>query len=548
MNTCTQCQKPFEVLEIQKEYLKKTQLPEPQKCPSCRKQARFAFRNERTLYHRKCDLSGKQIISIYHPESPYLVYSPDEWHSDKWDGADYWRDFDFNRSFFEQFNELMLSVPKISRFASQNENSEFTNGAQQDKNCYMIFVSDHNEDSYYSYAIESCSDCIECLNCYKCELCIQCIDCSTSYNLAYCERTHNCSDSSFLYDCKNCKNCFGCFGLRGKEYYIFNQAHSQEDYEAKLKQLKTGNHYSLEKIKAIIAQKVTEQQIHPHYDGNNNENCTGDHIIDCKNCFECYDSGNLEDCAHLIFSFNSKDCFDGHVVVDKCELCYETISTINQYNTQFTFVSFYSKNSQYLDHCHFCEDCFACSGLKKKKYCIFNKQYSKEDYEIMRDKIIRHMKKTGEWGQSFPIGLSPFGYNETVAQEFYPISKSEAEKKGWKWFDEDSIKSAYQGPKNEVPEDIAAAENEVTQKIFQCECCAKPFKIIPQEFNLYRKHQLPLPRKCFNDRHLERLKKRNPRKLWDRECEKCSTIVKSSYAKHRPEKVYCKDCYTAALY
>ena len=31
------------------------------------------------------------------------------------------------------------------------------------------------------------------------------------------------------------------------------------------------------------------------------------------------------------------------------------------------------------------------------------------------------MKKTGEWGEFFPSSISPFGYNETVAMEYYPI-------------------------------------------------------------------------------------------------------------------------------
>jgi len=37
-------------------------------------------------------------------------------------------------------------------------------------------------------------------------------------------------------------------------------------------------------------------------------------------------------------------------------------------------------------------------------------------------KIIEHMQKMGEWGEFFPSSLSPFGYNETVAEEYYPIN------------------------------------------------------------------------------------------------------------------------------
>lgn len=535
-------------------------MPLPSLCPTCRRQQRFAWRNERKLYHRKCDLTGKQIISIYAPDSPYKVYDQHEWHTDKWDGEEQGRDFDFNRPFFEQFNELMLATPKISVFTSQNVNSDFTNGAQQDKNCYMIFVSDHNEECYYSYGIDSCTSCIECLNCFKSTLLIECIDCSESYNLAFSERSHNCRDSFFLSDCKSCADCFGCFGLRNKEYHIFNEPHSKEDYRQKLKELNTGNAGALEAATAAFRTRAGAQQIHQYYDGNGNENVTGDHIVNCRNCTECYDSGDLEDCGYLIFSFKSKDCYDGHVVVDHCERTYGTISTIGQYNTQFTFVSFYSKNSQYLDHCQHCEDCFACSGLKKKRYCILNKQYTKEEYEKLKAKIVSHMKKTPlrspdgssaeqEWGQPLPPTLSPFGYNETVAQEYFPLTQKETEKRGWKWKeDTDSQTSAYQGPHSEIPSDIKDVPDDIVQKILTCTKTGKPFKVIPQELALYRQHNLPLSRLCFDERHIGRINRRNPRQLWGRKCMKCQKSVETTFSPERPEKICCEECYLKEVY
>lgn len=67
---------------------KKYSIPSPKLCPDCRQQRRLAFRNERNLYKRKCDMSGKDIISIYRPES-YVAYHLDERFSDKRDGINY---------------------------------------------------------------------------------------------------------------------------------------------------------------------------------------------------------------------------------------------------------------------------------------------------------------------------------------------------------------------------------------------------------------------------------------------------------------------------
>ncbi|USN57470.1 MAG: hypothetical protein H6766_03385 [Candidatus Peribacteria bacterium] len=65
--------------------------------------------------------------------------------------------------------------------------------------------------------------------------------------------------------------------------------------------------------------------------------------------------------------------------------------------------------------------CFGCDGLRNKEYCIFNQQYTKEEYNELAPKIIDHMKQTGERGEFFHPSLSPFGYNETVANEYYPV-------------------------------------------------------------------------------------------------------------------------------
>jgi len=55
----------------------------------------------------------------------------------------------------------------------------------------------------------------------------------------------------------------------------------------------------------------------------------------------------------------------------------------------------------------------------------------------------------------------------------------------------------------------------------ECEITKKPFKIIREELEFYRKHNLPIPRRHPDQRHLDRMKLRNPRKLFMRKCDKC---------------------------
>jgi hypothetical protein len=141
--------------------------------------------------------------------------------------------------------------------------------------------------------------------------------------------------------------------------------------------------------------------------------------------------------------------------------------------------------------------------------------------------------------------LSLFPYNLTMAQEHFPLTKKEALSKGYQWRDPD--KRDYQPQSTELPDHIDMIEDSIVKEILACETCKKNYRIIPQELKFYRENVLPLPRKCFNCRHENRFLMRNPRHLWQRSCQKCSTEILSSYAPVRPEIVYCEDCYQNAL-
>src|SRR3989339_1492471 len=130
--TCKNCAESFEITDSDLKFYdkispvfagKKYLIEAPTFCPECRQQRRFAFRNERNLYHRKCALTGKQIISNYGNHTGITIYSQDAWWSDKWNAKSYGRKYNFDKSFFEQFAELMKEVPQLSISVWNSENS-----------------------------------------------------------------------------------------------------------------------------------------------------------------------------------------------------------------------------------------------------------------------------------------------------------------------------------------------------------------------------------------------------------------------------------------
>ncbi|MDH5596542.1 MAG: hypothetical protein OEY44_00435 [Candidatus Peregrinibacteria bacterium] len=547
MKNCTQCQLSFEVTDKDRQFYSRMDVPEPTLCPNCRQRRRLMYCNQINLYKRKCDGTGNDIISAYHPDSDRKVYSQTYWYGDEWDDLEYGREFDFNRPFFEQWYELYKKVPRPALYGgfSFNENSDYVNYAGYLKNCYMIFDSDFDWDCYYSLGLNNSKNSVDMLRSKECEFCYECIDCYRSYGLFYSQDCDNCSNSAFLKNCIGVRNSFMCSNLKNKEYYIFNKPYDKETYEKLMKTL--SSHTELAKyFKEWEEFKLKYPQKSTH--GFHNEGVLGDYMVQSKDSDYCYDSMELWDCKYFARSFGSaKNCMDCDECGDKAELLYE--AAICGFNVQnFRFDAFCIQESSDLDYCQYCDwtsNCFGCIGLKRKKYCILNKQYTKEEYEELVPKIIEHMKNTGEWGEFFPEKYSDFAYNESVAQEYFPLTKNGAQERGYRWREPDKVE--YQPASIQAPDDSREVDMSICDELLACEKCNRNYRLVEQELKFYREQGIAVPRKCFYCRHKARFELRNPRKLYDRNCDKCSVDIKTTYSPDRPEKVYCEPCYQQSL-
>ena len=549
MNTCQQCQQGFEIRQWDKEFYEKIAVPPPKNCPDCRLVRRFMERNPKTLYYRKCNFTDKQTLSQYHKHQPFPVYSPDAWWSDDWDALDYGQDFDFNRPFFDQFLELKNKTPHLALFniAGTIENSDYNNCTGYLKNCYLIAESDRDEECYYSNLLKQCSFVVDSSVGYENELCYECIDCSKCYNLKYSQDCKNCNDSYFLNNCTSCSNCIGCINQRQKQYMIFNKQYFKEEYEKLKAQFQLHTATGIEKLKAECS-KFFQTQPRKYVVAEQNENSSGDHLFNSKNAYHCFDSIEIEDCAYCAkLSLNVKTSMDYSSWGMNSELMYQCAACgDNCYNLKFcTNCMTNMNNCEYCAGCFSSSDCFGCVSLKKQKFCILNKKYSEDEYHKLKGKIIEHMKQTGEYGEFFPVAVCPFGYNETMAMDTFPMTEEIALSKGLKWYEEESGETKPQT--YDVPDSIFDAADTITSALLACDC-GKNFKIISQELEFYKKLQIPIPEKCPLCRHKARMAKRNPLKLWQRNCMKCNAPVQTSYAPERSEIFYCEKCYLQEVY
>ncbi|OGJ70138.1 hypothetical protein A3G69_00055 [Candidatus Peribacteria bacterium RIFCSPLOWO2_12_FULL_53_10] len=511
----------------------------------------MAHVNRCHLFRGKSTFTNKEIISLYPADRGLNIYENDIWWSDQWDPLEYGRDVNMNTPLFSQLTVLIKEAPHMALFNDQNENSPYVNTTGWAKNCNLCYGADYSQDCYYGEAIYYSRNSLDCLHGQNLERCYESIDCNDGYGLLFCQNCNNCNDSAFLYDCIGCRNCFGCVGLRHKEYCYFNEECGKEEYLRRKQQ-----HFPLtsQGILAIKKQRRALEVKVPRmcFVGTNNESVSGDYLFNSKNSVHCFDSDSLQDCKHCSNMRKAKDCYDVNYWGHSGELCYDCLA-VGENASCILFSLFVwggTENMFYCFECISCSDCFGCSGLRHKKYCILNKQYTKEEYEVRVDILIGKMQRDGEWGEFLPVTASLSAYNETLAHHFYPLTKKEVEKRGWLWRDvtDEIPKVTKVIPAEQLPERIDAIPDDVLEWAIESETSRRPFRILKPELEFYRAFDLPIPRVHPDERLQERWLLRNPRKLWSRKCGNCEKGIETTYAPDRSEIVYCEECYLKEVY
>ncbi len=565
---CQNCKKDFNIEPDDFGFYEKISVPAPTFCPDCRRQRRWAWRNNMSLYSRKCEQCDKSVVSLYSPESDFTVYCNKCWWKDTWSPIDDGVDYDFSRPFFSQFRDLLQKVPQIAVVNDDgiaSINCEYTHDWWFSKDCYMCFVGWRAENVMYSFFVLAGKNMMDCMNIRSTnEWMYECIMSSQSYQLKYSEFSKSCLNSQFLYNCVGCSDCFMCFGLHNKKYNFKNEQYSKEEYEKILESYRLDTFSGVEKANKEFNSLLTKfhrrfAQIY------HSTNCTGDIISFSKNVKNSFIIKNGENIKYSDFAGGSAGSKDSYDITTSGEMseCYETIVADHSQLNLFGIFSVKSQDIRYSQHCHNCKHVFGCVGLRNSSYCILNKQYTKEEYEALLPKVIEHMNtmpyidKMGivyKYGEFYPIELSVFGYNESHAPELVPFSKEEAQIRGYNWQDNVQRTTGKETitPEN-IPESIHDISDTITDEVLSCIECKRNYKIIPNELTFYRKMLIPIPRRCFYCRHQARINKRNPFKLWHRACMcdmkghehegKCAIEFETTYSPERPEAIYCEKCF-----
>ncbi|MEK7174142.1 MAG: hypothetical protein AAB759_00575 [Patescibacteria group bacterium] len=548
--TCQNCKTNFVIEPEDFDFYKKMGVPAPRLCPPCRFRRRLVFRNERTLYKNTCKLCDRSIVTMYHPKSPYTVYCNDCWNSDKWDPMLYGREYDSSRPFFDQLRELTLQVPKNATYSGTalgpNINSEYTNFAGGNKDCYLIFNSGPNcENSAYSRGIAG-KDVFDTYFANEVERIYEAVNVNKSAGVVWSQNISDCLDSWFLLNCLACTNCFGCVNLRHKQYCFFNEQLTKNEWQKRVREI----FGSYERVEA--ARKKFEEFVRgfPRKENNNFKafDSTGEYLTETKNCQNCFEMAFSENMRYSFSVKFSKDCFDiiGHG--RRAELLLECVGVglgqrvigswwvENSHDVEYSLAT---RNSAY---------CFGADSVKNAEYVILNKKYSAKEYQRLKEAIVLELTEAGEYGLFFPPSLAYFGYNECIGQDNLPLTKEEALAQGFSWQDDlPSTKGQETIRQDEIPDRIQDTTDIIIKEILRCVSCERNYRLTPAELAFYRTMLIPVPRKCFSCRHEDRIRRRGPFFTFDRTCAKCNKDIVTNIAPNRPEIVYCESCYNAEV-
>ena len=543
------CEGNFEITSEDIEFLTMLRVPPPNYCPTCRRMRRLVHMNMTRLFKRECSVPGhtETMISIFPSECPFPVYDYQYFIGDEFDAFSFTKKYEQGESPMEKLFNLRKEFPMPS-FLNRDPsciNSEYTNGGRDNKNCYFAMGCYTAEDVWYSNLVNKSRNVMDSRAVNNSEFVYDSLYSDRLYKTSSAYFSDSCTDSMFLFDCRNCTNCFGCVNLRNSKYCIFNEQYSKESYEEFMKSIKPFSHEVMKECKEkfwTLVKKLPMNAAH----NIGSSNVSGVSVTKSSNLFDVVDADNSEHSRHCDGLLSHKDSMDLLFSGGNSHHLYGTVN-IGSLSSGVRF----SVSSKFCTDCEFVfnsknlNNCFMCFGLQNKSYCILNTQYSPEEYWPMVDKIKAEMLKRGEYNDGLGFEFSAQAYNFSMAQVSYPLSDDLIIKLGAYTAKEPetNVGSLEVLTQSELPSTMDKVTDEIINKAISCEISGRAFRVIQTELNFYRSMGLPLPTVHPVLRMEEKFRMAPNGRKYKSVCAKCERDINSLFDPKENYTLYCEKCY-----
>ncbi len=548
------CEGEFEITQDDIDFLKMLRVPAPNFCPTCRRMKRFVHMNFSKFSKRACNVPehNESIISIFPEECPFPVYDYQYFISDKFDAFSHGVKLRERINPYSTLLKLRKNFPMPS-FLNKDPlsiNSEYSNGGRDTKNIYYAFACYHSENVWYSGLMRKSKDIMDSQTISSSSYVYRGIFSDNIYKSSFIYFSKDCTDSMFLFDCRNCDSCFGCVNLRNAKYCVWNEQLSKEDYEDFIKSISPFKRDSLVKYKEKLWNLVKSLPINASRN-TAVKNVNGVSLKNTRNVYDVTDSDNSEHIRHSDGCLSHQDSMDILFSGGNSSMLYGTTNIGSQSsNVKFSVSSKFSRDSEFIFNCNNVHHCFMSFGLRDKSYCILNIQYSKEKYYELIDKIKTQMLENGEYDDGLDMEFSAQAYNFSMGQIHFPLSNDEVIKLGGYVAKEPetNVGKTKVLIASEVPQTINLVSHDIINYAIKCEVTGRPFRITSSELQFYRVMQLPLPT-IHPILRLEDNSRITPFGYsFSTKCAKCHKSINSIFNPKEDFILYCEQCYQQEVY
>jgi hypothetical protein len=502
-----------------------------------------AFWQHFTLHRRTCDKTGESMVSVFSPDCLYPVWKRSTWLEDTLrPEATYAAD----KSFFEQLYALFSQCPIPHITGGNNENCDYCDDWWNSKDCYLCHSGLECQDDLYCYRTLACKDSRYAVFSFHSELCNEVLDAHRCFHVICGLHIRQCSESAFLFDCRNCSNCFLCWNLRNKEYCIENVQYSKDEYRAIVERYDLRSHRVYHQLKKRFCELLETQALWRGVEVERCEDATGAFIEGLKNserCFFISDSEDCTDCVRAVYLKNcttTVGCWNGELIRNSV-----LIGDTRTYDVAY---SYQCMDCYHIEYCAFClrsKNCFACCGLVGAEYCILNKQYTAESYAVELARIKESLLREGsEYGDFFPPHFSPSAYDESLSGHHFPLTHAEQQRLGFVVKAEESTPLSHAISTSELPDSVREITPQwIGRPLIDLEA-QKRFALTPHDITLCQKLGVPLPTRYYHSVIKELFSYLSyDGELHTRACFHCDGKFQSHFTEVQHPRVLCDDCY-----
>jgi hypothetical protein len=509
---------------------------------------RSAFWMGMQIWNNKDYRDGKTLLSLVHPATKWKVMPDQDWFQNDYSELNI--DCDANRPLFDSIEELAWQVPIHAYRHFDKPINSISLCSLGDEDGHFVIATSGKRNFYSSDAMEL-EDVMEVFVSGNIDRSFNVVH---SYRIADSKavrESRDCMSCCFVFDCRNCEKCFGAWNKRNKKYLWWNEQLTEEEWDKRYAEVDLGNR-NVYKENFDRFQKVIDQEaVWPENFNVNSETCVGDYLNDCVDCYRCNFAERARDCSYGVFLNDCQNMY--HSDGPQCSDSYMASPIVKCRGMKFCWSMAECIDCEYCINCFNCEDCFGCVGLNRKKFHIFNREYSEDEYWQKVDQVKCAMLDRGEYGKYFPLKLVQSYVPDSGIRWMFGMDVSRFDYPDFKPDDAgafgplaerlDEARDAA-----EIPADVDQVDSSWVGTPLVDKERGRPFSLIQREIDYCQRFRIPISTKHPVSRWWQGGNEMNKGFQVEKICSGCQSKLSIAENLSYPNrKIYCHDCYLKHL-